>query len=181
MSGVPITVNALPTVTPTNADSVPIWDSESGTQGRATISTLGNIFARLDQAVTFASSVTAGTAVIVSAFDAGAGGGPVVRIANNNNGTTPSPGYIHTSRADGANCSLYADNSSVWRTVNSFTVTSANFAGGIIVGTQTSTIQEKDVEGDVAPLDDVLAAVAEGAAAVRRFRYKPASARANGR
>lgn len=165
MSGVPITVNAMPAVTPTGGDSVPVWDTESGIQGRVTLNNLGAIFALLTGA-TFVG------ALMVSAGDSGAGAAPPVRVYNNTNAITPAPGAINLVRADGQNASVYTTNDGLLRIANVFNITNANMAGGTVVGSQSSNLAEKDVLAGLSPIEDVLAAVAAGAAAVRRFVYK---------
>ena len=45
-------------------------------------------------------------------------------------------------------------------------------AGGTVVGTQTSSLDAKDVLDGLTPMEDVLAAIATGARGVRRFQYK---------
>src|SRR4029078_167337 len=43
---------------------------------------------------------------------------------------------------------------------------------GVVVGTQTSSLDTKNLKDGLTPIETVLSWVAEGAAAVRRFDYK---------
>jgi len=171
MSGVPITVNALPAVTPTGADSVPVWDSESGLQGRVTITNLGGVFAMLTGAI-FTGDVTAPRLLSLAA-DLGTGPGAILRLERNNNASTTAPGSVVVRQANNSMSTIWPDNSGIWRTAPLPSgVSNGDIATGTVIGTQTSSLDAKDIAGDALPAEEVLALVAEGAAAVRRFVYK---------
>lgn len=104
-------------------------------------------------------------------FDNGSAEGCEVYAGRNSNGSTPAPGVFSSVEADGTFCYLYADNSDVWRTLTT-TVTNANFAGGTIVGTQTSMAEAKFISDDLSTLAEVMERIRTGAAAVRRFAYR---------
>jgi len=175
MSGVPITVVALPVVTPTAGDSIPVWDSETGLQGRATVTGLGSVFALMTGAA-FTGTVSGPLLVapIVQAFigDNGALGGGAFQAYRNSNGSTPAPGHINLQRANSSASYLYSDDGQLIRVLN-VVPTNANMATGTVVGTQSSSLAQKDLlPRELTPLDDVLEAVRIGAAAVRAFIYK---------
>lgn len=177
MSGVPITVGALPGVTPSGADSIPVWDAESGIQGRVTITTFGTIFALLTGA-TFTGPAAAnlssnGSASFnVNSADYGAAAwGPFMQIGRNSN-ADGGGGMIRFVRRGGANAHVWVDDSLVVRVSTGLNGGSTGDVSGTVVGTQTSSLDQKDVIGQVASIEEVLAAIAEGAAAVRRFAYK---------
>lgn len=175
MSGVPITVNALPVVTLTANDAIPVWDTESGIQGRVAYSTLlgllGALYASLGaNTFTGAQTIAAGD-LALSALDNGTGEGRRVLVERNNNATTAAPGVLVMRTASGSFRWLYWDNSGIVR-IHSTSVTSGEIANGTVVGSQTSSLDAKDVLEGGATIEEVLAAIAEGAAAVRKFVYK---------
>jgi len=170
MSGVPITIPALPAVSPATADQVALWDTDLGIQGKSTLTNLGSVLALLTGA-TFTGVVAAPS---INAFvgDNGAGGGGILIADNNQNVTTPAPGSTRMDKAvGGGSFFLFPDDSNILRFTTS-TPTNANYATGNVIGTQTSSLDTKDVLGEALPAEEVLALIAEGAAAVRRFQYK---------
>lgn len=105
-------------------------------------------------------------------FDNGTGLAPYISVERNNNASTPAPGHVILERANGsASDSIYPDNSGVWRTLAA-NPTSATFAGGTVIGAQTSSLDSKNIVGNPISIDEVLEAVLAGADAVRRFTYK---------
>jgi hypothetical protein len=174
MSGTPITINNLPLLALESADSILHWDASAGLTGRFTlaglITVLDDSFALLSGA-TFTGAITA-TIVSASFGDNGASGGGALQALNNTNATTPAPGTLRCYRATSGSAFMYPDDTAIWRTLTA-TPTNANYAGGTVVGAQTSSLDTKDVLGDPLPAEDVLALIAQGAAAVRRFQYKP--------
>jgi len=187
MSGVPITVNALPAVNPTGPDSIPVWDFESGLQGRVTFA---NLIAFLDD--TFPILAGANTFLGIQTFDstivgyvialnpraAGAGqrGSNILLGINTTDGAPGTLVYQTSSGSGGTSAYTWSDDSGVLRIKRGFSgdwPTGANRnTDGVAVGTQTSSLDAKDVLEELTPIDQVLAFVAAGAEAVRRFTYK---------
>ena len=171
MSGVPVTIPNLPSVTPDTPDSVVVYDSSAGLTGRSPISGLGNIFALLSGAV-FTGDLTAPRHLSV-ATDLGTSPGAIIRLERNTNATTAAPGSVVIRQANNVAAALWPDNSAIWRTSPLASgVTSGDISSGTVVGSQSSSLDVKDVLGEALDAVDVLALVAEGAAAVRRFVYK---------
>jgi hypothetical protein len=74
----------------------------------------------------------------------------------------------------GTDYSIWPDASGNLR-INTALPTNALDGAGTVVGAQTSCLSSKDITGDPASIDDVLASVRQGAEAVRRFVYKSGS------
>lgn len=97
---------------------------------------------------------------------------------NTNAGTEgPSSGWIGFLRATSAQSVLWPDTSGNLRIHTTAPTGSTGSptvpdTAGVVVGTQTSSLDSKNVQGEAAPIDEVLAAVRQGAEAVRRFVYK---------
>lgn len=109
----------------------------------------------------------------MASYDAGAGGGPVLRAGRNSNGSTPSPGEHSSIQANGSSASMWPDNSGVWRTAVDTGITSANFASaGTVVGAQSSHRDFKDITGEAVSDADALAFICQAAEQVARFVYK---------
>lgn len=104
-------------------------------------------------------------------FDAGAGQGPNFNIGRNSNASTASPGVLFCTAADNQATGLYPDNSGIWRTIEG-AVTSATFAGGTVVGSQSSHIDYKSVLGKPVSDKEALAHIVAAAEQVKRFVYK---------
>jgi hypothetical protein len=105
-------------------------------------------------------------------FDGGSGVGNTLLIERNNNATTPAPGAVAMRTANNNFNSIWPDDSGLLRIRSITGVSNANKDTGTVVGTQTSSLDSKDVLDGVTGIDDVLAAVRAGAEAVRRFTYK---------
>lgn len=112
------------------------------------------------------------SAISFNGRDMGVGAaGCNVWIGNNSNATQGGAGFVSLFNLAGSNQRIWVDGSGVLR-INSADPTYANDTAGTVVGTQTSSLDSKDVIGDPDSIDNVLAAVAAGAAAVRRFTYR---------
>lgn len=112
-------------------------------------------------------------AILANSGDFGAAAGPMISIGRNTNASTPAPGALIVGKVNSdGNAYLWPDDSGVWRTQMNAQVTSANRNGGTVVGTQTSSLDSKELLGSETPINQVLAAIAAGAAAVRRFQYR---------
>lgn len=172
MSGTPVTIMGTPAITPDPADSMLLWDASAGLTGRATLAVMGgSIFATLG-ANAFAGSQTIAGEVTLSGYDNGAGEGRKVLIDRNSNVTTGAPGVIILRPGASSFRWLYADNSGVLR-IHTTTVTSGEILNGTVVGSQTSSLDTKDVEEEITPIADVIAAIQLAAQdGVKRFRYK---------
>lgn len=105
--------------------------------------------------------------------------GSWINIGRNSNAGTegPAAGTLRLRDAAGAARHLWSDTSGNLRihtaapTGSSGSPTVADTAGTVI-GTQTSSRDAKNIVGGRASIDEVLAAVRQGAAAVQRFAYK---------
>lgn len=109
--------------------------------------------------------------ITLSGFDNGAGLGCFVSIQRNSNATTPAAGFLYLQPKTVNTRRVWVDDSGQLR-IHTADPTNANDAAGTVVGTQTSSLDTKDVQGG--PEDElaVLEHIREGAAAVRRFVYK---------
>jgi len=122
--------------------------------------------------VNFNGNVELKAQVRLPTFDNGTGSGNVVLVERNNNGSTPAPGAVALRSSANTYYSLWPDDSGNVRVLNAAGITSAQKSSGTVVGTQTSSLDSKNVLDGETPIADVLAAVRAGAEAVRRFTYK---------
>lgn len=106
-----------------------------------------------------------------SSFDNGAGAGPNIALGSNNNASTPAASYLQLAANTGTGRRIWPDATGMLR-IGTSIPTNANDTSGTIVGTQTSSLDAKDVTGAPLSVDAVLEHIAEAAAAVRRFTYK---------
>ncbi len=162
-----------------SGDVVEVWHAAGGSNRSkklrldrfATLAT-ANTFADV---ATFAGSGTGNLCVDMPSRDLFAGTGPWFSAGRNNNASTAAPGGVRFAYPNGSSFAyLYVDNSAVFRYITGGTgagPTSATFAGGSVVGAQTSSLDAKDLQGDpdVTGLWD---RIGQGADAVRRFTYK---------
>lgn len=105
------------------------------------------------------------------AGDNGTNGGQFFQIGRNSSGSTPAAANIALEDKGGTYYFIWPDDSGNLR-IYTGEPTNANDTSGTVVGTQTSSLDSKNVLGTPEPIDSVLAAVAAGAEAVRRFTYK---------
>ena len=173
MSGVPVQVPSLPNVTPTSGDSIPVWDTETGIQGRTTIAALNALWAQLAATNTFTASQIIQGNLSLQVYDAGLGGvGRSIVIDRSSNASEPAPGAATFRTPGGSAFSIYVDDGGLLRIRSGGGPTSAQVAAGTVVGSQSSPLDAKDEIGEAASLEVVLGAIFEGAAAVRAFQYK---------
>ena len=131
-----------------------------------------------DQTISKVSPTVSVTATTGQAFlyipnaDNGNGAGHLIQIGRNSNASTPAAGYMIMVDKGGAAYSLWVDDGGNLRIQENGNPITANDGAGTVVGTQTSSLDSKDVIGAPVGIDDVLAAVRAGADAVRRFTYK---------
>lgn len=104
-------------------------------------------------------------------FDNGTGAGPNIALGSNNNVSTPAASYLQLASNNGTARRIWPDATGMLR-IGTSIPTNANDTSGTIVGTQTSSLDAKDVTGAPLSVDAVLEHIAEAAAAVRRFTYK---------
>ena len=136
-----------------------------------TVSSLPFLIQR-NSANRFAYSATdTSSLILLYAFDNGTGAGPYVNIQRNNNASTPSAGFVQISDLNNTSRRIWPDAAGLLR-IHNATPTNANDTSGTVVGDQTSSLDSKHVQGESAPIGAVLAAVRQGAEAVRRFVYK---------
>jgi hypothetical protein len=106
----------------------------------------------------------------LSGGDNGASNGSFVSIARNTNATTPAGGNIRFVDKGGTIYYVHADDAGTMRVGTTNPINSADTTNGAI-GLQASSLSVKDVIGKVS-IEDVLTGIAQGASAVRRFKYK---------
>ena len=168
---------------PTSGDFFWIVDASSGSTDKDRKVDVG-LFPRLAVANTFTAAQTinstlalpaqSATSVIsITDTDLGTGTGGMLNIGRNTNASTPSAGALVLAKVNpAANAYVWADDSGNIRTAINTTVTSGTRNSGTVVGTQTSSLDSKDVLDGVTSIEDVLLSVQRGAEAVRRFTYK---------
>jgi len=117
------------------------------------------------------SNTSAANQMSLSAFDNGSSVGSRIIVNQNNNASTPAAGHIYLTNLGGTGYRIWPDTSGNLR-IGTSDPTNANDTSGTVVGTQTSSLDAKDIAGDPLPAVDILAAVQAGAEAVRRFTYR---------
>ena len=187
-----VTMNSatIPDVTPAVEDLLLAWDMSAGANGEFTISALQTlmsaVFATLAGANTFTANQTIAKvdptiqltpttgkgAVSIASADAGASWGGNVIIGRNTNASTSASGFLGYVNKGGVSYYVWPDNNGGILRIHTALPTSANDQAGSVIGLQGSSLDQKDVLGNGATIEQVLAFVAQGAAAVRAFQYK---------
>lgn len=108
--------------------------------------------------------------IVLASYDNSSSIGPYIAVGRNSNATTPAPGFLQLIDKGAANRYIWPDSSGNLRT-NTSAPTSSD-TGGTVIGTQTSSLDSKNVSGEPLPAAQILAAVQAGAEAVRRFSYR---------
>jgi len=111
--------------------------------------------------------------ISIANHDNGSYGGHITLGANT--ASNKAAGMIEFLRLDGSTASyVWVDATGVLRihTTPPSIASAATDTAGTVVGAQTSSLDSKTIIGAPIAIDDVLAAVQAGAAAVRRFVYK---------
>lgn len=103
--------------------------------------------------------------------DNGASFGALLSLGRNTNASTPAGAVLRMRDKGGVWRYIWVDATGVMR-INTTPATSGSDTSGTVVGTQTSSLDSKNVREGVTDIADVLAAVQAGAEAVRRFEYK---------
>ena len=106
--------------------------------------------------------------------DNGTSFGCLLSLGRNTNSSTPAAAVLRMRDKGNGWRYIWSDASGVVR-INTSAPTSANDTSGTVVGTQTSSLDSKDLREGVTDIGDVFAAVQAGAEAVRRFTYKSGS------
>lgn len=83
--------------------------------------------------------------IYLTPANGGSSYGPFISIDRNNNGSTPSAGWIRLVRRDGNSGDLWVDVSGNLRIGVNSAVTNSTDAGGTVVGTQTSSLDSKNI------------------------------------
>jgi len=114
-----------------------------------------------------------GNTILMTANDAGANRGNRIWIQRNNNASTPAAGHVLLEDKGGAAYRIWPDDSGVVR-INGADPTTANDTAGTVVGSQSSSLDTKDVDAELpdvnASIAHIVAAVESGA--LRAWRYK---------
>ena len=175
MADVTMNSAAIPDITPATADLLLAWDASASANGEfpisALITLLAATFATLTGGNTFTGNQTTTGNFQAVDTDNGAAEKIAISVGRNTNASTPAPGNIAVNKVIGSAARLFPDDTGIWRTLTT-AMTNANYATASVVGAQSSSLDQKDVLGEPLPIPDILALIAEGAAAVRRFQYK---------
>jgi hypothetical protein len=108
---------------------------------------------------------------ILYATDGGAGTGCYFVAERNNNASTPAAGFLQRQNKNGTDYYEWVDAAGNVRVHTGAPISTAD-TSGTVVGTQTSSLDAKQIHGAPLAIDEVLAAIHLGAAAVRRFTYR---------
>lgn len=108
--------------------------------------------------------------ITVGNANCGSSYGPFISIGYNTNGSTPSAAWLRMYRRDGSSGDLWVDASGNLRIGALSAVTNATDSGGTVVGTQTSSLDTKNLVGEFTDYDDALNAIV--AAPIYNFTYK---------
>ena len=168
----------IPDITPATNDLLLAWDASAAANGEFPISALTTLqqgtFATLAGGNNLTGDQNVAGIITLLTADLGANVlGRRIWCQRNSAAGGAAPGLIMLTTAANATQRIWADDSGILR-MGAVDPTGSNInSGGTVVGTQTSNLASKDLEGDTAALEDVLAAIAQGAEAVRRFVYKP--------
>lgn len=103
--------------------------------------------------------------------DYGGNNGSGLMLGRDSNASQPSPAYVLMEPGNGTAYYLWVDNNGTFR-IHTAQPTYSTENGGTVVGSQSSSLDAKNIVGDPLPIEAVQAAVKAGADAVRRFTYK---------
>ena len=191
------TINDLTALTtPAATDLIGVWSVSAGRMRKSTLAQVvsqsgvaallasANTFtttqaispatAAAGLTITMAASFGTASAISVAAVDNGTGGGPIINISPNNNGSTPAAGTINLRTSAAAQRFLWNDTSNLLRTHTAAPSSGGGVAdtAGTVVGSQSSHVKFKEVLGGPVADGEALAALVAAAADVKRFRYK---------
>lgn len=175
---------------PAATDMIGVWDVSAGAMRKSTlaqVTTQAGVAAIKASANTFTAAQTIApatgaqaltitpngnfAAIVVSAFDNGAGIGGRISLQRNNNASTPAASTVGLQRLDGTAQNIWPDASGLLR-IHTAAITNATDTAGTVIGAQTSHVAFKDVAGEPIADADALALLVEAAATVKRFAYK---------
>lgn len=108
---------------------------------------------------------------VLEDFDNTSSYGTRIICGRNSNALTPAAGHLRLVNLGGTAYRIWPDTSGNVR-IGTSDPTNANDTSGTVVGTQTSSLDAKNITGDPLPAVDILAAVQAGAEAVRRWTYR---------
>lgn len=169
------TFTATQTVTPTTTTNGVVINSPAGTTSGVPIVVQIN-------GVNAARFIATDTVTNLYADNRNLGNntqGPTLTAGRNTNAGAegPAPGVVNLFRANGSPTFLWFDNSALLR-LNSAAPTGSSgtptvdITAGTVVGTQTSSLDSKNILGDVGAPEEALWAIAEAAKMLKRFEYK---------
>lgn len=155
-------------------DQIPIYDASTNADRKIDASLIPwtNTPSTFGEAVTLAGAAPA--KLTLTDIDNGSGAGARVVVGRNNNAATPAAGAVLLYMLGGSFRYLWVDNSGNLR-VHSSAATNANDTAGTVVGTQTSSLDAKNITGSAPSADEALDHIAAAADAVRQFTYKDGS------
>ena len=120
---------------------------------------------------TIGAAPTSGAAALSAGRgDNGANSGSFVFVGRNSNASTPAAGRLFMETLSSSR-HLWVDNTGLLR-IHTSAPTNATDTAGTVVGAQTSSKDAKTQRGKPEDAAAILAHIAEGAKAVRRFVYK---------
>ncbi len=108
--------------------------------------------------------------VSLGAANCGSSYGPFLQIGYNNNGSTPSAAWLRMYRRDGSTGDLWVDASGNLRIGVATAVTNATDTGGVVCGTQTSSLDTKHIIEPFTDYSSALNAIVD--APLFDFTYK---------
>jgi hypothetical protein len=160
---------------PTSGDYLWIVDASASSSDKDRKVDAG-LFAQRGVANTFTATQTIASATGASSLgltgtDNGTNWGGNISCGRNTNASTPAAGFLQMVDKGSQAYNVWPDDTGALR-IHTALPTNANDTAGTVVGTQTSSLDSKDVLDGITSIEDVLAAVRAGAEAVRRFTYK---------
>jgi len=108
--------------------------------------------------------------ISLGAANCGSSYGPFLQIGHNNNGSTPSAAWLRMYRRDGSTGDLWVDASGKLRIGAATAVTNATDTGGTVVGSQSSSLDTKQVIEPFTDYSSALKAIID--APLFDFTYK---------
>lgn len=97
--------------------------------------------------------------------------GAFIQLGRNSNATNAGAGYLRFTARGAAVWRVWVDNVGALR-IHSNDPTTANDTAGTIVGTQTSSLDSKNILGEAITGAEALESVVSAAKAIKRFTYK---------
>ncbi len=107
--------------------------------------------------------------IVISAADCGANYGPHINIGRNSNGSTPASGFVYLINRGNTGYAIWPDASGNLR-IGTLAPSSGNDTSGVVCGTQTSSLDTKNVVSEFTDYDEALGAII--ATPLYNFTYK---------